>query len=81
MNGTALYEAVAVIFIAQLNNRDLSFFELCLTSLTATLASIGAASIPSAGLITMILILSTLNLPANDISLIYTVNSLKLKYF
>lgn len=49
MDGTALYEAVAVIFIAQLNDRSLSFVDLIVTSLTATLASIGAASVPSAG--------------------------------
>lgn len=73
MNGTALYEAVAVVFIAQLNGRDLSFVDLCLASVTATLASIGAASVPSAGLVTMIIILSALNLPTGDISLIYTV--------
>jgi Na+/H+-dicarboxylate symporter len=44
MDGTALYEAVAVIFIAQLNDRHLTFVDLIVTSITATLASIGAAS-------------------------------------
>lgn len=43
-------------------------------SLTATLASIGAASVPSAGLVTMLIILNTLGLPSESISLIYTVN-------
>jgi Na+/H+-dicarboxylate symporter len=74
MDGTALYEAVAVIFIAQLNQRDLNFVDLIVCSLTATLASIGAASVPSAGLITMLIVLNALNLPAEAISLIYTVD-------
>lgn len=74
MDGTALYEAVAVIFIAQLNNRSLSFVDLIVTSLTATLASIGAASVPSAGLVTMLIVLNALNLPTNQISLIYVVD-------
>ena len=74
MNGTALYEAIAVIFIAQLNGRTLGFVDLLLASLTATLASIGAASVPSAGLVTMIIILSALDLPPESISLIYTVD-------
>ncbi len=74
MDGTALYEAVAVIFIAQLNERYLSFVDLIDCSLTATLASIGAASVPSAGLITMLIVLNALNLPTHQISLIYTVD-------
>lgn len=74
MDGTALYEAVAVIFIAQLNDRELSFMDLIVTSLTATLAAIGAASVPSAGLVTMLIVLGALNLPTHQISLIYTVD-------
>lgn len=74
MNGTALYEAVAVIFIAQITGKTLSFIDISLTSLTATLASIGAASVPSAGLVTMLIILNTLGLPSESISLIYTVD-------
>lgn len=46
-------------------------FEL---SLTATLAAIGAASVPSAGLVTMLIVLGALNLPTHQISLIYTVD-------
>ncbi|RNA37480.1 excitatory amino acid transporter 3 [Brachionus plicatilis] len=74
MDGTALYEAVAVIFIAQLNDRKLEFIDLVVTSLTATLAAIGAASVPSAGLVTMLIVLGALNLPTHQISLIYTVD-------
>ncbi|RNA40028.1 excitatory amino acid transporter 3 [Brachionus plicatilis] len=74
LDGTALYEAVASIFIAQLNGINLSFVDLVVTSITATLASIGAAGIPSAGLVTMIIVLSALNIPADQISLIYAVD-------
>lgn len=74
LDGTALYEAVASIFIAQLNGMSLTFVDLVVTSITATLASIGAAGIPSAGLVTMIIVLSALNIPADQISLIYAVD-------
>ena len=74
MDGTALFEATAVIFIAQLNGRSLSLVDLIVTSLTATFASIGAASVPSAGLVTMLIVLNALGLPTTQISLIYTVD-------
>ncbi|XP_043220837.1 excitatory amino acid transporter-like [Amphibalanus amphitrite] len=74
MDGTALYEAVASIFIAQKNNMNLSIGGLITVSLTATLASIGAASIPSAALVTMLLILQALGLPTHDVALIFTVD-------
>lgn len=74
MDGTALYEAVAVIFIAQLNGVSLSVGQVITVSLTATLASIGAASIPSAGLVLMILVLTSVGLPVSDISLIVAVD-------
>nr|CAD7453690.1 unnamed protein product [Timema tahoe] len=74
MDGTALYEAVAAIFIAQMNGIPLGIGEVITVSLTATLASIGAASIPSAALITMLLVLSALGLPTEDISLLFAVD-------
>ncbi|CAO4363715.1 unnamed protein product [Caenorhabditis nigoni] len=74
MDGTALYEATASIFIAQMNGLDLSAGQIITVSITATLASIGAASIPSAGLVTMLIVLTALGLPANDISLILAVD-------
>ncbi|XP_069696629.1 excitatory amino acid transporter-like isoform X1 [Periplaneta americana] len=74
MDGTALYEAVAAIFIAQMNGIPLGIGEVITVSLTATLASIGAASIPSAALITMLLVLSALGLPTSDISLLFAVD-------
>ncbi|XP_035251903.1 excitatory amino acid transporter 2b isoform X1 [Anguilla anguilla] len=74
MDGTALYEAVAAIFIAQMNGIYLDAGQIVTVSLTATLASIGAASIPSAGLVTMLLILTAVGLPTQDISLLVAVD-------
>uniref|UniRef100_A0A8D2L5H7 Amino acid transporter n=1 Tax=Varanus komodoensis TaxID=61221 RepID=A0A8D2L5H7_VARKO len=74
MDGTALYEAVAAIFIAQMNGISLDGGQIVTVSLTATLASVGAASIPSAGLVTMLLILTAVGLPTQDISLLVAVD-------
>ncbi|XP_035215699.1 excitatory amino acid transporter 2-like isoform X2 [Stegodyphus dumicola] len=76
MDGTALYEAVAALFIAQMNGIDLSAGEIITVSLTATAtaASIGAASVPSAGLVTMLLVLTAVKLPTQDISMILAVD-------
>uniref|UniRef100_A0A8D0HJP8 Amino acid transporter n=1 Tax=Sphenodon punctatus TaxID=8508 RepID=A0A8D0HJP8_SPHPU len=74
MDGTALYEAVAAIFIAQMNGVVLDSGQIVTVSLTATLASVGAASIPSAGLVTMLLILTAVGLPTQDISLLVAVD-------
>ncbi|XP_056602733.1 excitatory amino acid transporter 2a isoform X3 [Triplophysa dalaica] len=74
MDGTALYEAVAAIFIAQMNGIELDSGQIVTVSLTATLASVGAASIPSAGLVTMLLILTAVGLPTQDISLLVAVD-------
>ncbi|XP_075531837.1 excitatory amino acid transporter-like [Dermacentor variabilis] len=74
MDGTALYEAVAALFIAQMNGINLSIGEVIAVSLTATAASIGAASVPSAGLVTMLLVLTSVGLPTEDISMIVAVD-------
>ncbi|KAM7536912.1 hypothetical protein Aperf_G00000081081 [Anoplocephala perfoliata] len=74
MDGTALYEAVACIFIAQVNEYALTVGQLVTISITATLAAIGAASVPSAGLVTMIMVLTSVGLPTNDIALIFAVD-------
>uniref|UniRef100_A0A667YW10 Amino acid transporter n=1 Tax=Myripristis murdjan TaxID=586833 RepID=A0A667YW10_9TELE len=74
MDGTALYEAVAAIFIAQMNDISLDAGQILTVSMTATLASVGAASIPSAGLVTMLLILTAVGLPTQDISLLIAVD-------
>ncbi|EFP11587.1 CRE-GLT-5 protein [Caenorhabditis remanei] len=74
MDGTALYEATASIFIAQMNGLELSIGQLVTVSITSTLAAIGAASVPSAGLVTLLIVLTALDLPADDISLILAVD-------
>ncbi len=61
MDGTALYEAVAVVFLFQLYGVTLSLDELVIVVITATLAAIGAAGIPSAGLVTMVIVIAAVN--------------------
>ncbi len=64
MDGTALYEAVAVLFIAQLHhNANLPLSQQIIVAFTALLASVGAAGIPHAGLVMMVIILQAVNLP------------------
>jgi len=62
MDGTALYQGVATVFIAQVYAHQLTFPELLTIVLTATLASIGTAGVPSAGIITLILVLQSVGL-------------------
>jgi len=74
MDGTALYEAVAAIFIAQAYGITLTLPQQLTVSLTATLASIGAAAIPGAGLVTMVIVLKAVNLPLEGIGMILAVD-------
>ncbi len=79
MDGTALYEAAAAIFIAQayaVVNPDfeLSFLQQATIAITATLAAIGAAGIPEAGLVTMLIVLNAVGLPLELIGLILPVD-------
>ncbi|CAB0043709.1 unnamed protein product [Trichogramma brassicae] len=74
MDGTALYEAVAAIFIAQVRRVPMSFSKIIGISITATAASIGAAGIPQAGLVTMVMVLNTVGLPDKDVTLILAVD-------
>ncbi len=74
MNGTALYEAVAALFIAQAIGLDLTIGQQIMVLLTATLAGIGAAGIPEAGLVTMVIVLKAVGLPLEGIGLILAVD-------
>jgi len=76
MNGTALYECVAVMFISQAYGIDLSFAQQVTVVLTALLAAIGSAGIPMAGLVMMTIVLSAVGLPLEGIGLILAVDRL-----
>jgi proton glutamate symport protein len=74
MDGTALYEAVAVLFIAQVYGIDLTLAQQGLVALTALLASIGAAGIPHAGMVMMVVVLNAVGLPTGAVALILAVD-------
>lgn len=74
MDGTALYEAVAVLFIAQVYGIDLTMAQQGLIALTALLASIGAAGIPHAGMVMMVVVLNAVGLPTSAVALILAVD-------
>ena len=74
MDGTALYEAAAAIFIAQAIGFELGLLQQLVIAVTATLAAIGAAGIPEAGLVTMIIVLNAVGLPVEYIGLILSVD-------
>ena len=76
MDGTALYECVAAIFIAQAYGMDLSLTTQFVIVLTALLTSIGVASIPAASLVAITVILGTIGLPAEAIGLILVTDRL-----
>ena len=74
MDGTALYEAVAAVFIANAMGIELSFTAQIIVVVTATLAAIGAAGVPSAGLVTMIIVLEAVGLPAEGYGIVVAVD-------
>ncbi len=74
MNGTALYEAVAVMFIAQMLGVEMGFAEQMIVLITATLAGIGAAGIPEAGLVTMVMVLQAVGLPLEGIGMLLSID-------
>ncbi|XP_025705665.1 neutral amino acid transporter B(0) isoform X2 [Callorhinus ursinus] len=74
MDGAALFQCVAAVFIAQLNQRSLDFVKIITILVTATASSVGAAGIPAGGVLTLAIILEAVNLPVQDISLILAVD-------
>jgi len=74
MDGTAVYQAVAAVFIAQTFGLDLSFTAQLGIISTATLASIGAAAVPSAGIIVLVIVLAQAGIPEAGLALIFAVD-------
>lgn len=74
MDGTALYEAVAPIFIAQVLGIEMTLTQNVVIAVTAALAAIGAAGIPEAGLVTMVIVMAAVDLPTEHMSLILSVD-------
>lgn len=74
MDGTALYEACAALFIAQAFGIELSMGQQVIVFITATLAAIGAAGIPEAGLVTLVIVLEAVGLPLEGIALLLAVD-------
>ncbi|XP_042825371.1 neutral amino acid transporter B(0) isoform X2 [Panthera tigris] len=74
MDGAALFQCVAAVFIAQLNQQPLDFVKIITILVTATASSVGAAGIPAGGVLTLAIILEAVNLPVHDISLILAVD-------
>ncbi|XP_071346387.1 excitatory amino acid transporter 1-like [Trachinotus anak] len=74
MDGAALYEAVAALFIAEVNNIDFNLGQIIVLSLIVTAVSCGSAGIPQAGTVSMVIVLSSTGLPTEDISLLLIVD-------
>lgn len=73
-DGTALYEAMAALFVAQMIGQDLDFTQQLTVVVTSIIASIGAAGIPEAGIVTMTLVFTAVGLPVSKIPLLLTVD-------
>lgn len=74
MDGTALYEAAAALFVANLAGIDLNLLQQVLVCLTAMIVSIGAPGIPSAGMVTMVMVLQSVGLPVEAIALLLPID-------
>lgn len=72
-NGTAMFLTVATIFLANLNGIQLEFGDYVTITLTACIASMSAVSVPSAAIILLVVVLNVVNIPANDVSLLFAV--------
>ena len=76
MDGTALYEAAAALFIANLVGVDLNLMQQMIVFFTAMLAAMGAPGIPSAGMVTMLLVLQSVGLPVEAIAILLPIDRL-----
>lgn len=76
MDGTALYEAAAALFIANLVGVELTFAQQLIVFFTAMIASTGAPGIPSAGMVTMVMVLQAVGLPAEAIAILLPIDRL-----
>lgn len=76
MDGTALYEAAAALFVANLVGVELSFMQQLIVCFTAMIAAMGAPGIPSAGMVTMVLVLQSVGLPAEAIAILLPIDRL-----
>jgi Na+/H+-dicarboxylate symporter len=74
MDGTALYEAMAALFVANLCGLDLNLLQQIMVGATAMLASVGAPGIPSAGMVTMIMVLQSVGLPIEAVALLLPID-------
>ena len=76
MDGTALYEASAALFIANLAGVELDFAQQLIVFFTSMLAAVGAPGIPSAGMVTMVMVLQSVGLPAEAIAILLPIDRL-----
>ena len=76
MDGTALYEAAAALFIANLVGIELTFVQQLIVFITSMIAAIGAPGIPSAGMVTMVMVLQSVGLPAEAIAILLPIDRL-----
>jgi DAACS family dicarboxylate/amino acid:cation (Na+ or H+) symporter len=76
MDGTAMMQGVATVFIANVYGVDLSLTDYLLVVLTATLASVGTAAVPGVGLVTLAMVLGQVGLPVEGIALVIGVDRL-----
>ncbi|XP_065746860.1 neutral amino acid transporter A isoform X2 [Phocoena phocoena] len=74
MDGAAIFQCVAAVFIAQLNNVELKAGQIFTILVTATASSVGAAGVPAGGVLTIAIILEAIGLPTHDLSLILAVD-------